>query len=57
MTSDYTTRCPYCGARLVVVDRYPPVVYNKDGQPAAEQPRPYDPDWVIARHIARSHKH
>lgn len=51
----YTVRCYTCGEALTVIDRYPPVAVNGRGEPLAEQPRPYDPDWVLERHHRRTH--
>ena len=55
MACSYTVRCWQCGEKLVVVDEYPKPVLDATGRPIAEQPRPYDPDWVIDRHIRRTH--
>ena len=43
----YVTRCYICAARLTTVD-----AWNSDPKSEA---RPYDPDWVIAEHIRRTH--
>jgi hypothetical protein len=52
---DYTVRCYTCGERLVVIDRWTPTVTGRDGNPVADQPRPWDPDWVLERHHQRAH--
>lgn len=51
----YRVRCYTCGEPLAVIDRYPAVVTDRDGKPLDEQPRPYDPDWVLDRHHRRAH--
>lgn len=50
-----TVRCYTCGVPLTVIDRYPPTARDRHGEPLAEQPRPYDPDWVLERHHQRAH--
>lgn len=43
----YITRCYVCGCRLTTVDDYGKLDSDDHW---------YDPDWVIARHISKTHK-
>lgn len=53
MRPGYITRCPKCGERLIAVDTYETSKW--DDKKKCWITRLFDPDFVLAAHIAKHH--